>query len=153
MRGQFNARLWKVKICTVVCLTLSTYLQFSIVWHQWHLISHREQMKFQSCKATSPSDNSNWGREFFCQCGYFLFFNYLYHNHMLKSLTNFEKCDASGRLTLQGLWNITRQHLKQFIFLTTIVVTDYSDSFRNLFRNPWSINGEILIAVSGNPLG
>jgi len=27
--------------------------------------------------------------------------------------------------------------LKQFIFLTTNVVTLYSDSFRNLFRNPW----------------
>jgi len=41
---------------------------------------------------------------------------------MLKSLTHFEKCDASGRFALQGLWKITRPNLKQFIFLTKNLV-------------------------------
>jgi len=50
---------------------------------------------------------------------------------MLKSLTHFEKCDASGRFALQGLWKITRPNLKQFIFLTKNLVN--SDSFRNFF--------------------
>jgi hypothetical protein len=120
---KFNTRLGKVKICTVVCLPLSTYLQFSIAWHQWHLISHREKRKFQSCKAISPSVNSNRGGDFFVNVVICCFLIICITITCLNNWHFFDKCDASGSFVLQGLWNNTRQNLKQFIFLTTNVVT------------------------------
>ena len=137
MIRKFNARFWKIKFCTVVCLPLSAYLQFSIAWHQWHFFSHREQTKFQSCKTISPSVDSNWGRDFFvivvifCVLIICITITRLNHWHILTNAILpagllYKACEIS-----------LDKKMKQFIFLTNNVVTVYSDSFRNLFRNPW----------------